>query len=176
MKSRMLTATFMALATVCVACATESPVVSVAIDDIVNGEVNLSEFGAVSTGQPDATVLRSAANAGYVAVIDLRGETENRGIDEQAEVKALGMKYLSLPIAGEAAISYENAAALDHLLDATDGPVLLHCGSGNRVGALIALREKMRGASDDKALEAGKAAGLTGLEGVVRERLAEGPQ
>jgi protein tyrosine phosphatase (PTP) superfamily phosphohydrolase (DUF442 family) len=91
-------------------------VVSVAIDDIVTGKADLSEFGAVSTGQPDAAVLRRAADAGYVAVIDLRGKTENRGIDEQTEVEALGMSYLSLPIAGEGAISYENAAALDRLL------------------------------------------------------------
>ena len=93
-----------------------------------------------------------------------------------AEVEALGMTYLSLPVTGEDAISYDNAARLDRLLADIDGPVLLHCGSGNRVGALFALREKLHGAADEAALEKGRAAGLTSLEGVVRKRLAESPQ
>jgi len=49
---------------------------------------------------------------------------------------------------------------------------LLHCGSGNRVGALLALLKSSQGASDEAALEYGISAGLTGLEPVVRARLA----
>jgi len=37
----------------------------------------------------------------------------------------------------------------------------------------LALRESLNGASDEAALAYGRAAGLTGLEDVVRERLAE---
>ena len=111
--------------------------------------------------------------AGFVAVIDLRGEEEDRGIDEVAAVEALGMRYVSLPVHGADDVTFENAEELDRLLGEFDGPVLVHCASGNRVGALVALRASAAGASDDEALAAGKAAGLTRLEPAVAERLAE---
>lgn len=94
-------------------------------------------------------------------------------MDEAAEVAALGMQYVSLPIAGGDDVTFENAAALDKILADTDGPVLLHCASGNRVGALFALSAKLAGATNEEALAAGKVAGLTRLEGVVKERLQE---
>ena len=50
----------------------------------------------------------------------------------------------------------------------------MHCGSGNRAGALLALREKLNGAENGAALEFGREAGLTRLEPVVIERLEEG--
>ncbi len=158
--------------------AEETQVVSLSVADIKSGQATLPADGAVSTAQPDADTLHIAAEAGYVAVIDLRGPEEDRGLDEKATVAELGMTYMSLPVVGNAAINYANAAELDRLLTQVDGPVLLHCGSGNRVGALFALREKLHGASDEQALETGRAAGLVNaqLESVVIERLAESPQ
>ncbi|MGB5737928.1 MAG: hypothetical protein WBM54_01160, partial [Woeseia sp.] len=76
-------------------------------------------------------------------------------------------------IAGPDDVTFENAAKLDALLAEFAGPVLLHCGSGNRVGALFALRAKAAGASDDEAIAVGRAAGLTQLEETVRRTLAE---
>lgn len=117
--------------------------------------------------------MRALADAGFTTVVDLRMPREARGLDERETVEQLGMVYAPLPISGASDITFDNASALDQLLAETDGPVLLHCGSGNRVGALFALREKLLGASSDEALAAGKAAGLTRLESVVSERLAE---
>lgn len=140
----------------------------------------VAEAGAVkpagkitSAGQPDAAALAAFSDSGYVAVIDLRGEGEDRGLDEQAVVEGLGMRYLSLPVSGQDDISYDKAAELEQLIGAQDGPVLVHCGSGNRVGALLALIESGNGAADEAAIAKGREGGLTGLEGVVRERLAE---
>jgi uncharacterized protein (TIGR01244 family) len=62
---------------------------------------------------------------------------------------------------------------LNELVEAFDGPVLIHCGSGNRVAALLALSKSAEGADDEIAIEYGRQAGLTRLEGVVRERLEE---
>jgi uncharacterized protein (TIGR01244 family) len=146
------------------------------VEEIVSGAAKLPHAGDVSTGQPNAEALRIAADAGYAAVIDLRGTDEDRGLDEKATVEALGMDYVSLPIADKGAINYANAEELDKLLAEFAGPVLLHCGSGNRVGALVALRQKLHGASAEDALEKGRVAGLTSLEGVVRERLSEKSQ
>ncbi|MGI9201695.1 MAG: beta-lactamase hydrolase domain-containing protein [Woeseiaceae bacterium] len=142
------------------------------------GQLNTSEDikpvdGLTSAGQPDADEFALFAEAGYVAVVDLRGESEDRGLDEPAVLDEVGMQYVALPLSSPDAISFENAAKLDEILAGYDGPVLLHCGSGNRVGALLALRESLNGASDDDALAYGRSAGMTGLEPVVRSRLAE---
>jgi uncharacterized protein (TIGR01244 family) len=129
--------------------------------------------GLTSSGQPDAEQLALFAEAGYVAVVDLRGESENRGLDEAAEVESLGLDYVNLPVSGADSISWENANKLDEILSSYDGPVLVHCGSGNRVGALLALSKSKSGADDEEAVAYGRAAGMTGLEPVVRTRLSE---
>lgn len=128
--------------------------------------------GITPAGQPDAAALKVFADSGYSAVIDLRMPAEDRGMDEPAVVAELGMNYVPMPIGGEG-ITFENAAVLDELLAGFDGPVLLHCGSSNRVGALLALRASAKGLDDDAALEVGKRAGLTSLEPAVRKALAD---
>lgn len=129
--------------------------------------------GVTSAGQPDEQALEVFADSGYAAVIDLRGPAESRGIDEATVVESLGMSYVPFPISGADAINFENAAKLTELIAEQDGPVLIHCGSGNRVGALLALSKALDGADDEQAIAAGREGGLTRLEPVVRERLAE---
>lgn len=136
---------------------------------LVTGEV-APVGGITPAGQPDAAALKVFADNGYGAVIDLRRRGEDRGLDEKAVIEELGMKYVSMPI-GRDGINYENARALDELLAGFDEPVLLHCGSSNRVGALLALRASLAGADDEEALRIGRKAGLTGLESEVREAL-----
>ena len=65
------------------------------------------------------------------------------------------------------------AVPLDRLLAQFDKPVFVHCGSGNRAGALLALRAKLNGADDETAIAAGRETGLKGLEEVVKERMQE---
>ncbi len=144
----------------------------VSIDEIREGKGDLSAKKTVSAGQPDSPVLSSFAAAGYVAVIDLRTGEEDRGFDERATVMGLGMSYVLMPIGSEDDISFEKAEELDQILSGFDGAVLVHCASGNRVGALFALRAKAYGASDAEALAAGKTAGMTSLEPVVIKVLA----
>jgi len=131
--------------------------------------------GDASSGQPSREQLAEIAEQGYVAIIDMRGVDEDRGYDERAAAESLGLEYNPLPIEGASAVNLENARKLGALLEEIDGPVLVHCGSGNRVGALVALLESDRGASADEALAAGRAAGLTmpKLEKVVRKRLGQ---
>ena len=128
--------------------------------------------GITSAGQPDEAALKVFAESGYAAVIDLRTAGEERGLDEQAVVEGLGMEYVPLPI-GRDGISFENAKALDDLIGRYDEPVLVHCGSANRVGALLALRSSLAGADDEAALEMGKEGGLTRLEPKVQKILEE---
>ncbi len=59
--------------------------------------------------------------------------------------------------------------ALDAALSAAGTPVLVHCGSGNRVGALFALRAAwLQGVAPAEAVALGKAAGMTALEPAIR--------
>ncbi|MDX1480208.1 MAG: sulfur transferase domain-containing protein [Woeseiaceae bacterium] len=127
----------------------------------------------VSTGQPDAAVLDAARAAGFVAVIDLRGSDESRGIDESAEVEARGMRYLALPLSTPEDATYDAANAFAAELAAIDGPVLMHCASGNRVGTLFALAARAEGASAEAALALGERAGLTRWRSEVVEKLDE---
>ncbi|MCH9693842.1 MAG: tyrosine-protein phosphatase [Gammaproteobacteria bacterium] len=128
--------------------------------------------GVSSSGQPDEAAFEVFAENGYKTVIDLRTPGEGRGLDEPGVVEELGMTYVSLPI-GRTDINYESAQALDELIAGADGPVLLHCGSGNRVGALLALRASLKGASDAESIVIGEDAGLTSLKARVGEALTE---
>jgi uncharacterized protein (TIGR01244 family) len=132
--------------------------------------------GITTSGQPSAAHLEAAAKAGYKAVIDLRALAEDRGFDERAAVEGLGMSYVSLPIDGAAGLTYENAAELDRILAELPQPVLLHCATANRAGALLALRARRNGADSAAALGLGVAAGLKGLTPVVEKKLAEPPK
>jgi uncharacterized protein (TIGR01244 family) len=132
--------------------------------------------GLHTGGQPDAATLREFAANGIDVVIDLRGQDEPRGYDEATLVRSLGVQYVSLPIEGAADLTPANAAALERALDAAGGPVLLHCASGNRVGALLALAAAQEeGTTPDAAFAFGRKAGLGSLAPLVRERLGLPP-
>ena len=121
--------------------------------------------GMLVGGQPSIDQLERAAAAGYRVVVDLRAVGEPGAIeDERALVTGLGMSYVHIPVAGREDISEENARRLDQELDRLAGPVLFHCASGNRVGALLAVRAALDGMSPEDALAFGKNAGLTSLE------------
>jgi len=128
--------------------------------------------GVTTAGQPDEASFKVFAEMGYAAVIDLRTAGEDRGLDEPAVVDTLGMDYINLPV-GRDGITFANAKALEDAIASYDAPVLVHCGSANRVGALFALSEYARSKDLERALEAGRAAGLTGMEGTVRKVLSE---
>jgi protein tyrosine phosphatase (PTP) superfamily phosphohydrolase (DUF442 family) len=130
--------------------------------------------GVITGGQPDAAQLAALAEAGYRTVVDLRapGEPYPRE-DEKAALESLGIEYVSIPVAGPEGLTEENARALSAVLAEEDAyPVAIHCASGNRVGALLALEAAwVDGAPPAEALALGLDAGLTGLEPKVRELL-----
>ncbi len=129
--------------------------------------------GVLSGGQPTAGQLAQAAEAGFRTVINLRMPGERGADDEEAQVAQLGMEYVHMPINGAEGITEENARELSRLLETSEQPVLLHCGSGNRVGALLALSAyHVEGASAEEALQYGLKSGMTRLESTVREHLA----
>ncbi len=157
-----------------VALAEAAPGIHVDVDKVAATGTVTPVDGITSSGQPDEAALRVFADAGYAAVIDMRGPDEDRGLDnEQAVIEDLGMDYILFPLTSREQISFDTARKLDEVLQGIDGPVLVHCGSGNRVGAVLALRHSLSGASKEESIAYGKNAGLTRLEDVVRERLRE---
>ena len=130
--------------------------------------------GVTTGGQPDAAGFAALATEGFKTVIDLRGAGENRGVEEPMLTESLGMRYANLPVSSPADVTYENASALGRLLEDLPKPALVHCSTGNRAGALLALRAKLQGADAGTALAVGVAGGLTGFRDTVERKLAEG--
>jgi uncharacterized protein (TIGR01244 family) len=134
---------------------------------------------AISTGDllvggaPTQEHLQQAIAQGFTAFIDLRAHGE-AGVDEarDALVRA-NTHYQHIPVAGAAGLTRENAQALDAALAKTKGPTVVFCASGNRVGALLALRAHwLHGASPEQALRIGREAGLTRMADVVAQMLS----
>lgn len=117
------------------------------------------------------------AAAGVKHVINLRPRAEQGDFDESATVTSCGMAYANLPIAGPQDLTLDNVKAFDALVAKTGGePLVVHCASNNRVGALFALRAAwINGASADDALAIGRAHGLLAMEPAVAALLAKGP-
>ena len=126
--------------------------------------------GVLTGGQPSVEQLEAAAGYGFRTVINLRGASE--GGTGREEVEQAGMSYVSIPVEGVAGLTVENAQALVDALNVAEYPLIVHCGSSNRVGALFALKAfHLDGRSAEDALEIGRRAGLTRLESAVRTRL-----
>lgn len=130
------------------------------------------EDGLLLGGQPSAEQLDRLAAAGYRTVVNLRGADEEGLLSDEA-YRERGIEVVHLPVTGAEDLDEENARRLGELIDDPGKrPLAAHCGSGNRVGALIALAAyHSEGISPEEALEIGLDSGLTRLEPVVRERL-----
>lgn len=127
-------------------------------------------------GQPTPDALAALAAAGVRTVINLRLPGEAVGFDEAGEVERLGLRYVSLPVSGAEDLTPETVERFSRELESAraQGPVLVHCGSANRVGALIALDRARQGAPPEEAIAWGCRAGLTGLQPAVEQILAAG--
>jgi uncharacterized protein (TIGR01244 family) len=129
--------------------------------------------------QPDAASLETFASYGVKTIVNLRSAEEMAGVgfDEAAKAEELGMRYVHAPMGRELppdATLEEIFAALDSA--AAEGPVLLHCASSNRVGAVWGLYAGKRAGLDaDEAIAEGKAAGMTApaFEEELRETLSD---
>lgn len=130
--------------------------------------------GVVSAGRLVADDIALLRDAGVRQVIDLTPDDETPGFDEAAAVRAAGMEYANLPLRDARDLTPANVRTYDALLRRAERPLLVHCGSGNRVGAITALHAAwVEGRSAEDAIAIGRAWGLKGLEEEVRRRLAD---
>ncbi len=125
--------------------------------------------GVMTGGQPSEADFEHFKDNGYSTIINLRAEGEFDEFDEQQLVEDMSMDYISIPIAGGEDFTMDNILKLDAALKNAEGKVVLHCGSGNRVGAILALKAfHVDGMSEDEAMALGIAAGMTNLAPAIR--------
>lgn len=90
-------------------------------------------------GQPTGAGFRNLADMGVTTVIDLQ-EEGSRSRDEKKLVKALGMRYINIPMKGMTTPTEKQIShALKALNNDSAGPVFIHCKRGaDRTGVVIA--------------------------------------
>ena len=146
-------------------------------DNGVNLSVILEPYfrpdtNTIVCGALDEEKVTALAKAGVDLVINLQPDDE-LSFDEAAAVERANMCYEHLPISGAAELKQLKILAFDSVLrQYHNKKIAMHCGSGNRVGAAIALRAGwLRGRKMDTAMERGRSHGLTKLEQEVHNRL-----
>ena len=128
-----------------------------------------------TAGLLQAGGVAEAKKLGFQTIIDLRRPDEPDQSAEAGLAAAAHIRYLSIPIA-EAAPTEEQLALFAATLSETDNqPVLVHCASANRAGAMWALYRASAGVPPAIAIEEGRAAGLKSREAQVREILGLSP-
>jgi uncharacterized protein (TIGR01244 family) len=116
-----------------------------------------------TAGQPKEEAFAKLAANGFRAVLNLRTDAE--GVDlkrEQELVEKAGMKYYNVPVVGSAPKVESVEAFVKVVKDNANHPMLIHCGSANRVGAFwMIYRVVDQNWPEEKALEEAKQIGLT---------------
>jgi uncharacterized protein (TIGR01244 family) len=131
--------------------------------------------GLCTCGQPGPGAWEPLARAGVRTVVNLRPDDEIADRNEAEEVRSAGLAYVHIPVRDADDLTREAAQTLQQVLHSSPASVLVHCGSANRAGALIALGDAWFGSRNiENALALGRDAGMTALEPTVRILLAEG--
>lgn len=118
----------------------------------------------VSTGgQPTDSAFAKLAANGYRSVLNLR--TASEGIDlkhEQEAIEKAGLRYVNIPVVSSAPKPEQVAEFIKAVKDKDNQPMLIHCGSANRVGAFwMIYRVIDQGWAEEKALDEATKIGLT---------------
>jgi uncharacterized protein (TIGR01244 family) len=112
-------------------------------------------------GQPTADDLAEAKKLGIKTVLNLRPDAELKGFDERAAVEAAGLAYIHIPFSGADDLNDAIFDKAREQLKKSERPLLLHCASANRVGAVwLPYRVLDNGIDYDAALAEAKAVGL----------------
>lgn len=156
------------LALLAIACREPKPE-KVSIEGVVKA-VRVGDL--LFSGQPSKTGLKNLADMGYKTVLSTRGETEVTW-DEAAAVDSLGMSFFSIPMPGPVnEITDEQVSRFDKLLGTAKQPLVLHCGSGNRISGLWAVwLVEYKKVSPEKAVDLATQTGMRGVRKAVEKRL-----
>jgi uncharacterized protein (TIGR01244 family) len=97
-------------------------------------------------GQPSGETVAMLKEMGFKTIVNLRPADEAPDVArEKAAVELQGLRYVSIPITA-GTFSAEDVEAVRSVLDDEEAaPVLLHCSSANRAGAVWGVIERRRG-------------------------------
>jgi uncharacterized protein (TIGR01244 family) len=126
--------------------------------------------GLATAGQPSAEALRRLKEWGFKTVVNLRPPAEGTEAEE-AMVRGLDLRYVSVPVRPATFSLTDVAAVVSVLDDPRAAPVLLHCSSANRVGAVWMALQVQKGKSREQAEKEARAIGLSSsamVEAVAR--------
>lgn len=113
-------------------------------------------------GQPTEGAYAKLAANGYRAVLNLRTAQEDVDLAREKQlVEQAGMRYINIPVAGSAPKSEQADEFIKAAKEPANQPMLIHCGSANRVGAFwMIYRVVEQGWPEEKALEEATQIGL----------------
>ena len=122
-------------------------------------------------GQLAGGAMEELKAMGFTTVVSLLNPDEGLEAEREAAHEA-GLNFFSLSVSSKAPTA-EQVEEFARIVSTTGNyPVLVHCASSNRVGAMWALYRHHMGVPVEIALEEAKAAGLkTSRVPAVRERL-----
>lgn len=108
---------------------------------------------------------------GFAAVLDLRGPLEGTA-SEKTQVESAGLRYFNIPVTEQAPTDAQVEAFTRIVEDPANHPILIHCHTANRVGAMWVLYQVRNGVPVTIAVEEGRAVGLQPpREKFIRARL-----
>jgi len=139
----------------------------------------ITYYGRASPYIGTAGLLKEGAIAeakalGFKTIINLLGPTEGAAA-EKAAVEAAGLRYYNIPVTTRAPTLAQVKEFAALLADASIYPVLVHCETANRVGAMWAMYRYEKGVPYEIAFEEGRAIGLTSRENAARKTLGLPP-
>ncbi|MDA0999713.1 MAG: sulfur transferase domain-containing protein [bacterium] len=112
---------------------------------------------------------------GFKTIVDLRAPSEGIA-EEKAEAEAMGLRYINIPVSTAAPTNAQVAAFAKIVENPANYPILFHCQSANRTGAMWALYRFRKGVPPAVAVEEGRTLGLkSSREKAVRLRLGLSP-
>ena len=95
-------------------------------------------------GQPSLQHLEQLKADGVKAIINLRQPSEYAAAEEEAKVKALGLRYFNIPVAATDPKDEQAAEFLKITDDPENRPAFIHCRSAARVAAFWMIRRVLR--------------------------------
>ena len=117
---------------------------------------NIATAGPLKDG-----AISELKSLGFATILDLRGPDEGTDVEKRA-AEAAGLRYLNIPVTVMVPSDDQVAEFARIVEDAAYFPLIIHCGTANRVGAMWTLYRARRSIPISIALEEGRTIGLQG--------------
>jgi uncharacterized protein (TIGR01244 family) len=121
-----------------------------------------------TSGALTGDAIQELVKHSFRTVIDLRTEPEGTE-EEKLAIETAGMAYINIPITIDG-IDESQLEAFKQAIAQASPPILLHCATGNKAGAMWASYQLSEGIPLETALKEGRASGMkSGLEEKVKQ-------